>query len=158
MVYLSTKIYRVMAIEKWLAITSVGLFAMFAGEIISVYNFLSMDTPDDSGFTRSFAADPKILQFISIGAAPAGITAAVAFIMSRQYGSKLIGSLIILGGTILFAGMVVSYSILGGIDEVHITTSVQIIPILFMALSPVVIVFGVLLLRPKKKRPKKEFF
>lgn len=147
-----------MAIEKWLAITSVGLFAMFAGEIISVYNFLANATTNESDFAISFAADPKLLQFISIGAAPAGITAAVAFIMSRQYGSKLIGSLIILGGAILFAGMLVSYSILGDIDETYITTSVQIVPILFMALSPVVIAFGAFLLRPKKRRPKKEFF
>lgn len=148
-----------MAIEKWLAIASVGLFAMFAGEIISVYYFLATSaTVGDSDFAISFAADPKLLQFISIGVAPAGITAAVAFIMSRQYGSKLIGCLIILGGAILFVGMLISYSILGDIDEEHLTTSVQIIPILFMALSPVVMMFGVFLLRPKKKRPKKEYF
>lgn len=147
-----------MAIEKWLAITSVGLFAMFAGEIISVYNFMASNTPDDSGFAVPFAADPKLLQFISIGAAPAGITAAVAFIMSRQYGSKLIGRLLILGGAILFAGMLVSYSILEDIDDTYITTSVQIIPVLFMALSPVVAVFGVFLIRPRKRRPKKEYF
>ena len=149
-----------MAIQKWLAIASVGLFAMFAGEIISVYNFLATSTTaaSDSDFAISFAADPKLLQFISIGVAPAGITAAVAFIMSRQYGSKPIGSLIILGGAILFVGMLVSYSILGDIGEEYLTTSVQITPIVFMALSPVVMIFGVLLLRPKKRRPKKEFF
>ncbi len=149
-----------MAIQKWLAIASVGLFAMFAGEIISVYNFLATNTTtaSDSDFAISFAADPKLLQFISIGVAPAGITAAVAFIMSRQYGSKPIGSLIILGGAILFVGMLVSYSILGDIGEEYLTTSVQITPIVFMALSPVVMIFGVLLLRPKKRRPKKEFF
>ena len=28
-----------MALEKWLAATSVGLFAMFVGEMISIYNF-----------------------------------------------------------------------------------------------------------------------
>ena len=148
-----------MAIEKWLAIASVGLFAMFAGEIISVYNFLAVGTTaNESDFAISFEADPKLLQFISIGAAPAGVTAAVAFIMSRQYGSRLIGCLIILGGAILFVGMLVSYSILEDIDETYITTSVQTVPILFMALSPVVVVFGVFLLRPKKRRPKKEFF
>ena len=42
-----------MAIEKWLAITSVALFAMFAGEMISVYNFM-INIPEDDEFGRSF--------------------------------------------------------------------------------------------------------
>ena len=72
-----------MAIEKWLAITSVGLFAMFAGEMISIYYFMT-DVPDALEFVITFSPDPKIFQFISIGVAPAGILAAVPFIMTRQ--------------------------------------------------------------------------
>ena len=48
-----------MAIEKWLAVTSVALFAMFAGELISVYNFM-LNVEEDFGFARSFDADAKI--------------------------------------------------------------------------------------------------
>jgi len=72
-----------MAIEKWLGITSVALFAMFVGEMISVYNFMII-IPEDDGFLRAFEPDPKIIQFISIGVSPAGILAGVAFIMSRK--------------------------------------------------------------------------
>ncbi|MDH3793764.1 MAG: hypothetical protein OER78_01660 [Nitrosopumilus sp.] len=82
-----------MAIEKWLAITSVALFAIFAGDMISVYNFM-VNIPDDSPYLQAFESNPKILQFISIGVASAGILAAVAFIMSKQYGSKPIGRMI----------------------------------------------------------------
>ena len=144
-----------MAIEKWLAITSVGLFAMFVGEMISVYNFM-INVPEEFG--AAFSADPKILQFISIGVAPAGILAAVAFIMSRQYGSKQIGGLIVVGGIILFSGMVVSYSMIDKIDDVYLTDSVRYIPILFMLLSFPVIVVGAYLMKHSKKRPKKEYF
>ena len=70
-----------MAIEKWLAITSVGLFAMFAGEMISVYNFMNT-VSDDSIVAQGFQPDPKLIQFVSIGVAPAGILAAVVFILS----------------------------------------------------------------------------
>jgi len=122
-----------MAIEKWLAITSVGLFAMFAGEMISVYNFM-INVPEEFEFGPAFSADPKILQFISIGVAPAGILSAVAFIMSRQYGSKQIGGLIIVGGIILLSGMLVCYALLEDIKEIYLTDSVKFIPILFMAL------------------------
>ena len=78
-----------MAIEKWLAITSVGLFAMFAGEMISVYYFM-LTVPEDAVVAQGFTPDPKLIQFVSIGVAPAGILAAVAYIMSRNYGSKQI--------------------------------------------------------------------
>ncbi len=146
-----------MAIQRWLAIASAGLFAMFAGEMISIYNFM-VSVPDDFEFARSFSADPKIIQFVSIGVAPAGILAAVSFIMSRQYGSRQIGVIIIIGGIVLLAGMLVCYSILDNIDEVYLTDAVRYVPFVFMGLSPAVIGVGVSLIKNKKRRPKKEFF
>ena len=139
-----------MAIEKWLAITSVGLFAMFAGEMISVYNFMNT-VEDDSIVAQGFPPDPKLIQFVSIGVAPAGILAAVVFIMSRNYGSKQIGSLIIVGGIILLAGNIVSHSMIDSIDDKYITTAVQYLPLLFIILSaPVMGVGASLILRQKK--------
>jgi len=146
-----------MAIEKWLAITSVALFAMFVGEMISVYNFMII-IPEDDGFLRAFEADPKIIQFISIGVAPAGILAGVAFIMSREYGSKPVGRMIIAGGVILLVGMYVCYSMINKIDDNYITDAVKYIPILFMVLSAPVMGVGAYLTKEKKRRPKKQFF
>jgi hypothetical protein len=146
-----------MAIEKWLAITSVALFAMFAGEMISVYNFM-LTVEEDFGFARSFDANAKIIQFISIGVAPAGVLAAVAFIMSKQYGSRQIGGLIMVGGVVLLVGMLVCYSMIEKIDDIYLTDAVKFLPLLFIALSPVVIAVGAYLAKQKKKRPKKQFF
>jgi len=146
-----------MATERWLAIISVALFAMFAGEMISVYNFM-INIPGDDEFLRAFEADSKIIQFVSIGVGPAGILAAVAFIMSRQYGSKQIGGMIIAGGIILLVGMYVCYSMLNRIDDHYITDSVRYLPILFMVLSIPVMGVGAYLTKLKKKRPKKEYF
>ena len=146
-----------MAIEKWLAVTSIGLFAMFAGEMISVYYFMT-DVPEAIEFSISFDADPKIFQFISIGAAPAGILAAVPYIMTRHYGSKPVGGLIIAGGIIMLIGMFVTYSLIDNMDDVYVTDVVQYTPLLFMALSIPVIAVGAYLTKEKKRRPKKEFF
>ncbi len=146
-----------MAIEKWLAITSVALFAMFAGEMISVYNFM-INIPEDDGFLRSFSADSKLIQFVSIGVAPAGILAGVAFIMSRRYGSRPIGGMIIAGGIILLVGMYVCYSMLNRIEDNYITDAVRFLPILFMVLSILVMGVGAYLSKQKKIRPKKEYF
>ncbi|MDH3764333.1 MAG: hypothetical protein OER82_00795 [Nitrosopumilus sp.] len=146
-----------MALEKWLAITSVALFAMFAGEMISIYNFM-ITVPDDFEFAQVFEADPKILQFISIGAAPAGVLAGVAFIMSKHYGSKPIGGLIIAGGIIMLLGMAFCYSLLEEIEDVYLTDAVLYMPILFMVLSIPVVSFGIYLIKHKKTRPKKQYF
>jgi hypothetical protein len=146
-----------MAIEKWLAVTSLALFAMFAGEMISIYNFMT-DVPEALVFSITFDADPKIFQFISIGVAPAGILAAVPFIMTKRYGSKPIGGLIVAGGVILLLGMLVTYSLIDKIDERYITDVVKYSPVLFMVLSIPVIGVGAYLAKEKKKRPKKEYF
>ena len=146
-----------MGFEKWLAIASLGLFIMFVGEMISIYNFM-LNVPDDFEFAQVFSADPKILQFISIGAAPAGILAAVAFILSRQYGSKPIGGMIIASGIILSVGMYVCFSLVGKIEPQYISDAVTYVPILFIALSAPVIAVGAYLIKHKKIRPKKEYF
>jgi hypothetical protein len=146
-----------MCVEKWLAITSVGLFAMFAGEMISVYYFM-MSIPLDSVVAQGFSPDPKLIQFVSIGVAPAGILAAVAFIMSGNYGSKQIGTLIIVGGIILLAGNIVAYSMIDSFPEIYVTDAVVFVPLLFIILSAPVMGVGASLILKRKKRPKKEFF
>ena len=145
-----------MAVEKWVAVASVGLFAMFSGEMISIYYF--MTTPSEFEFGTIFEANPKILQFISIGVAPASILASLSFLMSRRYGSKPIGLMIIVGGLIMLSGMAVCYSMIDEIGDEYMTESVRLVPVLFMALSIPVIVVGLKLLKTKKKRPKKEYF
>ena len=146
-----------MAIEKWLAITSTALFGMFSGEMISIYYFMG-NVPQAFEFGLSFVADPKIFQFISIGVAPAGILAGVPFIMTKRYGSKTIGRLIIAGGVILLVGMLVCYSMLDTMDPVFITDIVQYSPVLFIIMSFPVMGFGAYLTKLKPIRPKKDYF
>jgi len=83
-----------MGIEKWVAAVSLALFVMFVGEMISIYIFMT-DVPETFEFGLEFDPDPKILQFISIGVAPAAIMTGLPYLMSRRYGSKPIGYLII---------------------------------------------------------------
>ena len=146
-----------MALEKWLGLASLALFVMFAGLMISVYGFM-VDVPDDFDYALSFDADPKILQFISISVAPAGIMGAVAFIMSRYYGSRQVGAMLVAGGATMLAGMCVCHTMLPSIDGSYVTDAVYLTPYLFMALSAPVMVFGVYLIRHKRRRPRKMFF
>ncbi len=145
-----------MGLEKWLAVTSLALFAMFVGEMISIYSYV-INPPENAIIDDSWF-DSKIFQFISIGVAPAGILAAVPYIMTKRYGSRQIGGMIIAGGIILLSGMTVCYLMLDEIDEKYITDIVEYVPVMFMVLSFVVIGVGAYLTKLKKVRPKKEYF
>lgn len=127
---------------------------MFVAEIISVYNFMLM--PPEDNF-QILEADPKLLQFISIGIAPAVIMAAVSFIMSKSLGSKSIGVMIISGGAILLFGMVYAYTLVDDINAVYQTDMIALIPPLFMLVSIPVMIVGGILLKTKKQRTKKEY-
>ena len=145
-----------MAVEKYIAAASLGLFIMFVGEIITMYNFMQ-DTHEQ---TSSFLIEPnpKILQFISIGVAPAIIMAVVSFIMSKRYGSKPIGIMIIAGGAILLGGMAVAHSMIDGINSAYDLEFIPILTPLFMIVSIPVIVLGTRLLKIKKRKIKKDYF
>lgn len=145
-----------MAIERWIGAASLGLFALFAGEMASIYNYMHQSS-DDSEFGIVFEADPKILQFISIGAAPASVMAAVSFILSRQYGSPQIGAMILGGGAAMAIGMAYCYTLSSQIDPIYRTWATDFTPQLFLVLSIPVGVFGALLFRTKPRRRKKDY-
>ena len=145
-----------MAVEKYIAAASLGLFIMFVGEIITIYNFMQ-DAPEQ---TSAFflEPDPKILQFISIGVSPAVIMATVSFIISKRHGSKSIGIMIIAGGSILLGGMAISHSMINGINSEYESEFIPIITPLFMIVSIPVIIVGTRLLKIKKRKTKKDYF
>jgi len=139
-----------MGIEKYIAAASLGLFIMFVGEIITLYDFMIQPL-------RDVEPEPKILQFISIGVAPACVLAGTTFIMSKRYGSKPIGLMMIASGVILFVGMLSAQFLINSIDQTFLVSTVLITPPLFMGISIPVIIFGVILFRNKKQKPKKEY-
>jgi len=143
-----------MAIEKYIAAASLGLFVMFVGEIITIYDYMS-EEPESRAL--QLEPNPKIFQFISIGAAPAGVLAGISFILSKGYGSKPIGTMIIAGGAILLVGMYYANLLVSNIKSVYLTDSVLFTPPLFMAISIPVMITGTLLLRVKKPKKKKDY-
>ena len=141
----------VMQYGAYIAIAGIGLYAIFVGEIISIFNFMI-----DPTLTDFFEPESKILQFISIGVAPAVIMSGTSYMMARKFGSKQIGWLVIAGGIVLLVGMSYAYTMLDSIDKDYHVFTVIIVPPLFMAVSIPVMIFGALLFRIKK-RPKKYF-
>jgi len=139
-----------MAIEKWVAAASLGLFIMFVAEILTVFNYLINPS-------QEIQPGGKILQYISIGVAPAVILAGTAFLLSRSYGSRSIAAMIIAGGAILLVGMYYANTLLLQISKSYLVTEVTITPPLFMAISIPIMIVGAILFRIKPK-PKKQYF
>ena len=135
----------------YIAIAGIGLYAIFVGEIITIFNFMI-----DPTLTDFFEPESKILQFISIGVAPAVIMSGTSYMMARKFGSKQIGRLVIAGGIVLLVGMSYAYTMLDSIDKDYHVFTVIIVPPLFMAVSISVMIVGALLFRIKK-RPKRYF-
>ncbi len=135
----------------YIAIAGIGLYAIFVGEIITIFNFMI-----DPTLTDFFEPESKILQFISIGVAPAVIMSGTSYLMARKFGSKQIGRLVIAGGIVLLVGMSYAYTMLDSIDKDYHVFTVIIVPPLFMAVSIPVMIVGALLFRIKK-RPKRYF-
>ena len=143
-----------MALEKYLAIAGLALSIFFVAEIITVFNF--MINPSESA-DFGFEAAPKIFQFISLSIAPAIILFSVSFVISKRYGSKINGALIISGGVIVLAGMIFSYTMIDDIQEKLIDSTVEITPLIFIVVSFPIIFIGMRLLKTKPRQPKKNY-
>ena len=134
----------------YIAMAGIGLYAVFVGEIISIFHFMSEQT------FATFEPASKMLQFISIGVAPAVIMSGTSYMIARKFGSKQMGWLVIAGGIVLLVGMSYAYTMLGSIDKDYQVFTVMITPPLFMLVSIPIMVVGALLFK-LKKRPKKYF-
>ena len=133
----------------YIAMAGIGLYAMFAAEIISIFNFMA-----DPTMTEFFEPESKILQFISIGVAPGVIMSGASYLIARKFGSKQIGWLVIIGGIVLLVGMSYAYTMLDSIDKDYQMFTVNIVPPLFMVISIPIILVGGLLFRIKKRSRK----
>ena len=133
----------------YIAMAGIGLYAMFVGEIISIFNFMA-----DHTMTEFFEPESKILQFISIGVAPGVIMSGTSYMIARKFGSKQIGWLVIAGGIVLLVGMFYANIMLDSVDKDYHIFTVLVTPPLFMVVSIPIMIVGGLLFRIKKRSRK----
>ena len=104
-----------------------------------------------------FEAAPKLFQFISLSIAPATIMMGVSFVLSKRYGSKFNGMLIIISGIIILIGMSYAYTMLENLKPELVDFSTEITPIIFMGVAIPIIVIGTRLLKTRPRNPKKGY-
>ena len=143
-----------MALEKYMAIAGLVLSIFFVAEILTLFNFM-IDPADNDSF--GFEAAPKLYQFISLSIAPATIMMGVSFHLSKRYGSRFNGMVIIFSGIIVLLGMAFAYTMIEDLKPEIVDFSVEVVPIIFMCVSIPVIIFGTRLLKTRPRKPKKNY-
>jgi len=143
-----------MALEKYMAIAGLALSIFFVAEVITLFNFMINPADSDS---FGFEAAPKLFQFISLSVAPATIMIGVSFHLSKRYGSRFNGMIIILSGIILLLGMVYAYTMIEYIKSDLVDFAVEITPLIFICVSIPIIIVGSRLLKTRPRKPKKNY-
>ena len=143
-----------MALEKYMAIAGLALSIFFVAEVLTLFNFM-IDPADNDSF--GFEAAPKLFQFISLSIAPATIMIGVSFVLSKRYGSKFNGMIIIVSGIIVLVGMIYANTMIEDLKPELVDSTVEIVPLLFMGVSIPIMVFGAILLKTRSRKPKKDY-
>ena len=143
-----------MALEKYMAIAGLALSIFFVAEVITLFNFMINPADNDS---FGFEASPKLFQFISLSIAPATIMMGVSFHLSKRYGSRFNGMLIILSGIIVLVGMVYAYTMIEDLKPDLVDSAVEITPLIFICVSFPIIIIGSRLLKTRPRKPKKNY-
>ena len=143
-----------MALEKYMAIARLALSIFSVAGVLTLFNFM-IDPADNDSF--GFEAAPKLFQFISLSIAPAGIMMGVSFFLSKRYGSRFNGMLIILSGVIVLVGMLYANTMIEDLKPELVDFATEITPVLFMGVSIPIIIFGARLLKTRPRNPKKDY-
>ena len=143
-----------MALEIFMAIAGLALSIFFVAEVLTLFNFM-IDPADNDSF--GFEAAPKLFQFISLSIAPAAIMIGVSFVLSKRYGSKFNGMLIIFSGVIVLVGMLYANTMIEDLKPELVDSAVEITPVLFMGVSIPIILVGIRLLKTRTRNPKRDF-
>lgn len=100
-------------LETSLSLASLGLIVMF---VLLMYSFLSfLIGPKALG--QVVQPEGVIIQIVSISAAPGIVLTGITFLMVKNYGSKLIGTIICVSGIVLLIGIILTRNMIAKIPE-----------------------------------------
>ncbi len=138
-------------LEDWTSLASLGLSVMFVVLLLSFYNFLI--GPEGQGPERVVEPGSLILQVIFISAAPCVVLAGFVFGMTKTYGTRIGGMVLISSGILMIAGMAAGIPLLARIPDQYIVGVVGFVPYFFMAAGAGVAAVGGYLIAASKRRP-----
>jgi len=140
-------------LETAVSLASLGLIVMFILQLYSFIYFLigTMSQGPD------IVVQPEgvLIQVISISAAPGIILAGIAYGLVKDYGSKKIGIILCISGTILLIGIVLIQGMIPKIPEIVFVPGIIPLSYAILAAGIGIIVIGIIVFmrEGKRKRP-----
>ena len=140
-------------LETAVSLASLGLIVMFILQLYSFIYFLigSMSQGPD------IVVQPEgvLIQVISISAAPGIILAGIAYGLVKDYGSKTIGIILCISGTILLIGIVLIQGMIPKIPEIVFVPGIIPLSYAILAAGIGIIIIGIIVFmrEGKRKRP-----
>jgi hypothetical protein len=121
--------------------------------ILLLYSFISfLIGPMSQGPDIVVQPEGVIIQIISISAAPGVIMAGIAYGLVKDYGSKIIGIILCISGTILLIGLVLIQGIIPKIPEIVFVPAIIPLSFAFLAAGVGIIIVGIIAFMREGKR------
>ncbi len=139
-----------MKLETWTSLASLGLSVMFVAILLSFYSFLI--GPNGKGPDRVVDPGALLFQEAFISGIPSLVLAGFTLVMSRSYGNRPGGLMLIGSGIIMAAGMIVAASMVPHIQRQYVVGGIDAAPYIFIAGGiGIIAVGGYLVAKPQKK-------
>jgi len=139
-------------LETAVSLASLGLIVMFILQLYSFIYFLigSMSQGPD------IVVQPEgvLIQVISISAAPGIILAGIAYGLVKDYGSKKIGIILCISGTILLIGIVLIQGMIPKIPEIVFVPGIIPLSYAILAAGIGIIIIGIIVFMREGKRQR----
>jgi len=139
-------------LETAVSLASLGLIVMFILQLYSFIYFLigTMSQGPD------IVVQPEgvLIQVISISAAPGIILAGIAYGLVKDYGSKKIGIILCISGTILLIGIVLIQGMIPKIPEIVFVPGIIPLSYAILAAGIGIIIIGIIVFMREGKRQR----
>jgi hypothetical protein len=137
-------------LETWVSLASIGMVVMFVLLLASFSTFLV--GPNEKGPDIYVQPPGVVVQIVSISGAPGIILAGVAYGLARNYGSKSSGTILVITGAIMIAGMIYIGTISPRIPEIYRVPYFEVVRYAFIIAGIGTIAVGFILLKKPRNR------
>lgn len=140
-------------LETSVSLASLGLIVMF---VLLLYSFISfLIGPQSQGPDIVVQPEGVLIQIVSISAAPGIILAGITFGLIKNYGSRKIGIILCVSGTVLIIGNILVQDMISKIPQILFIPGMVPLTYALLAAGIGIVVMGIIVFmrEGKIKRP-----
>lgn len=140
-------------LETSVSLASLGLIVMF---VLLLYSFISfLIGPQSQGPDIVVQPEGVLIQIVSISAAPGIILAGITYGLIKNYGSRKIGIILCVSGTVLIIGNILVQDMISKIPQILFVPGIVPLTYALLAAGIGIVVIGIIVFmrEGKIKRP-----